>query len=681
MYNHAPEDNDGRHSRSGVAILAFLLLAGIAIAHAIAAGFEDAHAPSPQHLMTQQPESLSEDVSHAVNNRIAYDNRGAGGSGGSPQDQEDASEGEAAATILSRSSQLSSLISNLDASDVVECYVVTRMAHLTNVPSSSRGGGNNNNDRRNVGRMLDAAATAAKNNIGGKGNIEGRFPRMLNDGVSSADTPEAADAASSAALGVPPGPVLIRKSALAFRYRPRVAAAHAPSRFSEPAADGDAPSGSNDLTANDRAERRKYFELTLEYGPQRTGTARTAESMPAVRVDDDLAAGNSENFNAENDGFGKYVSWENEGRVYHATSISAEWSEAYYMAAVTGVVFEKIVQRAVEYAFRRPRYQPFEVVSVPSGTLLVRSSGSDDFVWDMFRDLAELYVDIDPILVPPRGKVQFYVADPVVGSGADGRRGEGEGEGGSKSRSRRRPNPNVKKVKGALEGSRAAMFYENFFNCANAIRTGDYSMYVPPTSAVPTPSPVSALPSSAPGIAANYGNGTGHGTLVEEKDPSGHEDDGGKGSDDNSGVTDEGIPDGNITVLEPGDKNINKENYTVEESVGGPFEVDQRNETGSFRRRRLSTPQVELPPRHRNLQMTREGAAEVEEAESNPPGSNVPEGNKVIEEVGDDDHVTGLSLSEDTYSPEESEDDPAEVAEKAAIEAAKAAEDAGKCEA
>ena len=30
-----------------------------------------------------------------------------------------------------------------------------------------------------------------------------------------------------------------------------------------------------------------------------------------------------------------------------------------------------------------------------------------------------LPVDIDPILVPPRGKVQFYVADPIIEDNSD----------------------------------------------------------------------------------------------------------------------------------------------------------------------------------------------------------------------------------------------------------------------
>jgi len=42
---------------------------------------------------------------------------------------------------------------------------------------------------------------------------------------------------------------------------------------------------------------------------------------------------------------GKHVYWDNKGRVYHSTRISNEWTDAYYMAQITGVVLEKIIQR------------------------------------------------------------------------------------------------------------------------------------------------------------------------------------------------------------------------------------------------------------------------------------------------------------------------------------------------
>jgi len=63
---------------------------------------------------------------------------------------------------------------------------------------------------------------------------------------------------------------------------------------------------------------------------------------------------------------------------------------------------------------------------------------------------------------------------------------------------------NVKEVKGAVEGDRAAAFFESFFNCANAIKTENYSLYLPP----PLPAPIlplnaSVVPSMAPSMDRN----------------------------------------------------------------------------------------------------------------------------------------------------------------------------------
>ena len=340
--------------------------------------------------------------------------------------------------------QLNKLLIHLDASDVIECYVVNRMAPLANV-ASNFGVGNDNN-----------------NNVETVDNAETTKTEVVQQSSASATT-------ISTSTNIPTGPVLVRKSALAFRYRSRVALASHGHHFST-------GEQLDNLSPGDQLEKQKYFELTLEYGPQRTGVAKTSESIPRVHVDMEIGGQTNSNI-------GKYVSWENEGRVYHTTQISGEWTEAYYMASITGVVLEKIIQRAVDYTYKRPRYQPFEVVSIPSQQLLLRSSGSDDFVLEMFRDLAELYVDIDPLLVPPRGRVQFYVSDPEEKtSDDDGRRGNGSDGSNDSPNSipAKQPNPNanpnVKKVKGPVESSLAAVFYENFFNCAHAIKSGDYSM-------------------------------------------------------------------------------------------------------------------------------------------------------------------------------------------------------------
>ena len=437
------------HSSSRLYTYIFLLFAAFALVHAIFSGFENRHDARQSYMDNNHSSSVDklqastivseQDEAVLLNNRMKYDNR----STNERNYNENRATSEPTATVLSRTSQLSYLISNLGAGDVVECYVVTRMAQLSSVVSTVPLGNRN----------LDST--------------DGNTNSQQQESIPAAST-------STTSSNPAPAPILIRKSGLAFRYRPRVASA--------PNTNSQTPQTPN---------TPKYFELTLEYGPQRTGVTKSYESLPTLHVD------------TESESTSKYVSWQNEGRVYHTTSISSEWTEAYYMAPITGVVLEKILQRAVDYTQKRPRYQPFEVVSVPSGNMIVRSSGSDDFVWEMFRDLADLYVEIDPILVPPRGRLQFYVADVEQHNV--------EGESQSKT-SGREPNPNVQRVKGGIEVGRAALFYERFYNCANAIKTGDYSLYLPPVTAEPTAAPsvhMTALPSSAP---------TDHGTDFSKEE-------------------------------------------------------------------------------------------------------------------------------------------------------------------
>jgi hypothetical protein len=405
-------------------VLALLLILGIALTYAMAYGFESMHDSEIERAFREEMDDyvpLIENPSR--HERILNENA-----------EPNAPEEVAIASILSRASQLSSLISHLDASDVVEVYVVTRMAQLTNVASNFGG-------RENSW-------------VGENGKAQGILDEGSTSSLSEAKAGENAPASSTtSSANIPSGPVIVRKSALAFRYRPRVASATHSSRSST----------ASSSSQRDDHEHRKYFELTLEYGPERVGATRSFEAMPVVHMDTELMA------EAGYGNIGKYATWSNDGRVYYSTQISNEWTDAYYMAPITGVVLEKIIQHAADYNYKRPRYQPFEVVSMPSGNLVLRSSGADDFVRDMFRDLAELYVEIDPLLVPPRGRVQFYVSDPEETGG----RNEGVVNDVTDSKTKMsQMNSNVVMVKGALEASRAAVFYEKFFNCANAIRTG-----------------------------------------------------------------------------------------------------------------------------------------------------------------------------------------------------------------
>ena len=107
---------------------------------------------------------------------------------------------------------------------------------------------------------------------------------MLDESRTGRRNPRGGDRPAS----TPSGPVLIRKSALAFRYRPRAASASHGPHFSEEYA-SPVPLGDLDLTPADTVERRKYFELTLEYGLQRPGAVRTSEPMPMVHRDTEAA--------------------------------------------------------------------------------------------------------------------------------------------------------------------------------------------------------------------------------------------------------------------------------------------------------------------------------------------------------------------------------------------------------
>jgi len=594
------------------ALLAFLFLVSIAIMHAIASGFENMHHDSkPQFIQESSHEDIyGRSVEDELDNTSTYE-----GEGESP-----------VATILSRTSQLSNIL-HLDASDVVECYIVTRMAPLTNVAASGSVGGNSNNDSTN------------DNKNDKKGNRRRRVKRMLDEASGSKDTDDSSEkeeegdnessSTSSTTNNIPSGPILVRKSALAFRYRPRVASVSHGSHSSSITVDNQSPW--------DEIEQQKYFELTLEFGPQRTGVTKTSESVPLVHAD--MVDGT----------IGKYVSWENEGRVYHSTTISSEWTEAYYMASITGVVLEKIIQRAVDFTYKRPRYQPFEVVSIPSQNLLLRSSGSDDFVWEMFRDLAELYVDIDPLLVPPRSRVQFYVADPEEDDEDDDVQRVDESKESSNvlnnnkdtistsSNRRKQPNPNVKKVR---EASQAAAFYEKFFNCAHAIKSGDYSLYLPPPTVAPTAMPTDSKPPSA------MPSGIGE----EAKD-----------NEDSAPLQDDSIPDSTLR------KNTTEDDYDTQNTT-------QYDDGGQRRVEEYKENHINTTIQASVLEKLKSNPVDIDKENENvtAPASDLPPQNSQDTSLDDSDDL------DETETIQSSEDDPAEIAEKAAIEAAKAAENAGK---
>ena len=216
--------------------------------------------------------------------------------------------------ILTRSTVLPSM-DTMDAGDVIECYTLVRMAPLENESTLLIHDSENSNPLNNGN-----ADSSGSNNNNNNNNI------------------------------------LVTKSALAFRYKPK-------------------------STSLDAAVKSP-FELVLEYGPQRTGPTQSNEAVSVVG-----------GTNAET----MYLSWENHAKIYYTLSINKQedyYTNAYYMAPITGAVLSKILDYILDYPGHHPRYQPFTVVAknrrVAESVMsqpIIRSSNSDDFVWDVLYSL------------------------------------------------------------------------------------------------------------------------------------------------------------------------------------------------------------------------------------------------------------------------------------------------------
>lgn len=254
--------------------------------------------------------------------------------------------------------------------------------------------------------------------------------------------------------------LVVSKSAIAFRYKPK--------------------SSSPDVVM------KSPFELTLEYGPQRVGATQSFEAMPSVNGHARGLDPNSGDYSGD----GKYVTWENHAKVYYTLSISdEEWENAYFMAPITGAVLSKIMSDYIlEYPIRHPRYQPFTIIEKETDKTIVKSSNSADFIWNIFKALADMYVDIQPIVTPKRYAVQIYVQNKerdFENIGSQILINTNEGSSGT---------TNTIRVANA-----AAQFYDKLFSCMGAIQTGDYRAFekTQAPSAYPSSSP-SEIPSASP---------------------------------------------------------------------------------------------------------------------------------------------------------------------------------------
>lgn len=321
-----------------------------------------------------------------------------------PKDADKDNKETKTAQILSRSSNLS-LLSLVDAGDVIECYILRRIAKLEQLPFNSP-------------------------NVDYKSKNSTRNSNAMKN-------------------------VSVQKTAIAFRFNPN-------------------PS-SSDLP----------FQLILEYGPARTGSSQSRESIPTVN-------GHSSN-SGEEDSI--YLSWENDAKIYFTTSISQEeWIDYEYMAPITGAVLGKVMDYIYDYPIQHPRYQPFTVVTKQSERIILKSSNSDDFAWNVFEKLSDFFVNIDPILPPFRYIARLFVEDAgrdVIRLLGNKLLKDSEEVIENNSNGRGRKEDGDKLLDESDQGGKnvanaAAIFYENFYACANAIQSGDYSAF---ETAVPTLNP------------------------------------------------------------------------------------------------------------------------------------------------------------------------------------------------
>ena len=268
------------------------------------------------------------------------------------------------------------------------------------------------------------------------------MPRVLNrntipaltQGLDASDILECYALVRSAPLhGIANSTIHIQKTAIGFRYRP--------------------PGSQLQKMHIDK----QPVEMTLEYGPQRVGPLLRHEAMPYIQgMDQDYS----------------FIGWENEGRIFYTTEIVTEtYVSSYYMASMSGAVLNKILVQAVEYSELRRRYLPFSIFSAKKGRE-VRSSSSVDFAQYIWRQLANLGVEIHPILPPPIYEARLWVDswETVVPS--------------------------------QTTSNEAASFYQKLYQCLEAIATNDYSAYVPPVLPTGSPVAISRMPSLAPTIAS-----------------------------------------------------------------------------------------------------------------------------------------------------------------------------------
>ena len=262
------------------------------------------------------------------------------------------------------------------------------------------------------------------------------------------------------------------------------------------------------------------------------------------------------------------------------------------MAPITGAVLSKILNDyVIDYTIRHPRFQPFNIIEKSTGKKIVKSSNSDDFVWNVIKALSNMYVDVQPILVPKRYSLQIYVDEKerdfenVASQHLIDVYEEKEKDDDVDEDDNDVQRYTTKKMNVA---NAAARFYQKLYSCMGAIESGDYRSFektdqpstqptLQPTSfptAYPTVQPTATL-SAEPTVLSGGGDDDneeyqygddenmekidgGNETLSENYDEStdGDNDEGNSGNDDDDDDDIAGDIETNVDVNEDNERRI-----------------------------------------------------------------------------------------------------------------------------
>lgn len=371
------------------------------------------------------------------------------------------------------------LASGFDASDVIELYLLQRQSYLHGTVTDRKKKKKKETEKNQTQSSPEPPRRKRQRKLD--------HSRQDQEQLNNNNGPPLPPSQSSS---LPPG-IPIQKVALGLRYRRRKV-------------------GTNNR--NPPSFAQDSVELTLEYGPRRAGGHLLGESIPKIvslattqennpdsnKKDSNIHDDDDDTINTQQKDADRFVSWENEARVYYTLRISPSstttqmahvdpsdiggdnvppsttkssatastaYTTAHYLATMTGAVLQDLLQTAVTYPTigSRRRYQPFSVYrrsgdtstttinDNPHDRLVVHSSNDVDFLEHLWKHLAYVGVELEPVLLPQMWHVRLY-ADSIA-------------------------RVDVEQHSSSVATYSIPDFYAKLYQCVNAIVTADYSFY------------------------------------------------------------------------------------------------------------------------------------------------------------------------------------------------------------